>query len=111
MKYSQDLKNVAVRMVMDGQTPIQVSKMLKIPPQSIQNWHTRFLAEGHCKNKKQPGAKPRVTEDAFIAFHKAHPNATQKETAEFFGISRTGIQYWYKEFEFRLKKSPLLRCR
>jgi transposase len=90
---------------MDGKTYTQVSKELRISPQSVRNWHTRFLAVGHCKNKKQPGARPRVTEKAFIAFHKAYPNALQKDAAAYFGISRTVIQYWYKKFGFSLKKN------
>ncbi|MDR2436007.1 MAG: helix-turn-helix domain containing protein, partial [Puniceicoccales bacterium] len=40
MKYSQDLKNAAVRLVMDGKTYTQVSKELRISPQSVRNWHT-----------------------------------------------------------------------
>ncbi|MDR2341287.1 MAG: helix-turn-helix domain containing protein, partial [Puniceicoccales bacterium] len=40
VKYSQDLKNAAVRLVMDGKTYTQVSKELRISPQSVRNWHT-----------------------------------------------------------------------
>ncbi|MDR0727331.1 MAG: helix-turn-helix domain-containing protein [Puniceicoccales bacterium] len=86
MQYSQDLKNAAVRLAMDGKTYTQASKELRISPQSVRNWHTRFLAVEHCKNKKQPGAKPRVTEEAFTAFHKAYPNAMQKDAAAYFEI-------------------------
>ncbi|MDR2340779.1 MAG: hypothetical protein LBD72_00360 [Puniceicoccales bacterium] len=35
---------------MDGKTYTQVRKELRISTQSVRNWHTRFLAVGHCKN-------------------------------------------------------------
>jgi transposase len=104
MKYSQDLKDLAVKKVVDGQSVLAVSKELRIPCQSINNWHKRFLAEGHCKNKKRPGAKPRVTEEALIEFFDKNPNATLSEAGAYFGMTRHGISYWIKKFRFSLKK-------
>jgi transposase-like protein len=41
MKYSQDLKDLAVKKVVDGQVIVTLSKELKIPRQSINNWYQR----------------------------------------------------------------------
>jgi transposase-like protein len=92
MRYSQDMKDLAVRKVLMGKTHAEISKELLIPSQSIRNWHMRFIAVGHCRNKKSPGTKPRVTEEAFNAFIEAHPNSRQSDVATHFGTSRTGIQ-------------------
>jgi transposase len=104
MKYSQDLKDLAVKKVVDGQAIVTVSKELKIPRQSINNWYQRFLAVGHCKNKKSPGAKPRVTEEALIEFFDKNPNATQGDAAEHFSMTQGGIQYWCKKIGLSFKK-------
>jgi transposase-like protein len=60
VKYSQDLKNAAVRLVVDGKFYTQMSKELRISPQSVRIWHTRFLAVGHCKNKKNNQGQDRA---------------------------------------------------
>jgi len=59
-RYSEDLKEQAVKYVCSGNSYKAASVIFGATAESISNWHKRYLELGHVRYRVQLGKAPRV---------------------------------------------------
>lgn len=102
--FSYDLRKRAVEFVNQGGKKTEASRIFKISVWAISSWCKRYKETGCFKEKKRPGAKPRVGKNDLLDFLKLNPNATLKEIGAHFNMTGEGARYNLKKNKISYKK-------
>ena len=86
-RYSEDLKERAVKYVEAGNTYRAAAKIFGATAECIRNWYQLYLKYGYVLTQKRLGKIPRVSNEEFIKYVELHPDQTLKEIGAYFGMT------------------------
>ncbi len=114
MAYSVDLRKRAVAAVHDGMKKKQVCELFNICKQTLYNWLLLEKREGHLNPQTgfQNGHSHSIKDlDEFRKFVDLHPDYTQQEMADHYGIGSSSIGRTLKKIGYSRKKrvKPMLK--
>lgn len=102
--FSYDLRKRVIEFIELGNKKKATAKTFKISVSTVGNWWKRYKETGCFKEKKRPGAKPRLTKKELLDHLKSHPNSTLKTIGKHFDMTDVGALYWMKKFKMSYKK-------
>ena len=103
-KYSEDLKERAVKYVEAGHSYRSASIIFGSTAPTIKCWHQKYLLLGHVRTQKRLGKKPRVSNEDFIKYVELHPDETLKEIGMYFDMTDVGALYYMRKTGISYKK-------
>ena len=106
MRYSIDLRRRVIAYVAAGGSKTEAAKKYDVSRGSVHNW-TRD-GDGLSYEKPGPKGTRKIDRDALAAHVEAHNDATQKELACHFGVSRHCIWYNLQQLRISRKKNDPL---
>ena len=102
MSYSSDLRKCVLDFISHGGSKAEASRMFKVSRTCIYNW---LSAEDPLSCEKPGPRGPRDLDYDALKQHVADfPDATQKERAAHFGVSKHGIYYALGKLNITRKK-------
>ena len=102
MSYSSDLRKCVLDFIRKGGSKAEACRQFGVSRTCIYNW---LNAEDPLSCQKPGPRGPRILDyDALKQHVVDFPDATQKERAAHFGVSRHGIWYALKQLNIRRKK-------
>lgn len=103
-KYSEDLKERAVKYVEMGNSYRDASIIFGATAEAIRNWHKRYLSLGHVRNYPHLGKAPRISCEIFVEYVKEHPNQTLADIGFHFNMTNVGALYYMRKTGMSYKK-------
>ena len=106
--YSQDLRDKVMEYVAGGHSCNAAAQLFSIGANTVRNWHKRMQEEGHCRERKRMGKKPRLTRDEFLQYIAENEGCTLLQVGRHFKMTDVGAYYYMKKFGLRFKKRAAL---
>jgi transposase len=106
-KYSEDLKEQAVKYVEAGHSYRSASVIFGSTATTIKCWYKKYLLLGHVRTQKRLGKKPRVSNEEFIKYVELHPDETLKQIGAYFDMTDVGALYYMRKTGISYKKKSL----
>lgn len=107
MPYSLDLRKRAVAAAHGGMKKIEVCSLFNICRQTLYSWLALEKAHGHLQPQTgfQKGHSHGIKDlDKFREFVNLHPDYTQEEMAEYYGVGSSTIGRSMKKIGYSRKK-------
>ena len=111
MIYSIDLRKRVVAAVKSGMKKVAAEKLFGVTPPTIRAWLLLDKEQGHLTPKSgyQNGHSHGIKDlDAFRAYVDAHPDYTQEELADYFGVGSSTIGRTLVKIGYSRKKRAKL---
>ena len=107
MGYSKDLREKAVAYRLKGHTVAETSRIFGIGTDTLNRWLRQYKETGDLSNKPLNRSFKKIDPEKLKAFVQEHPDATQKEMAEYFQCSAPSICNALKRNKITWKKRHL----
>ena len=91
MSYSKDLREQAVKYRKAGHTLRETSEIFGAGETAIRQWEKQYDSTGDLSNKPLQRQARKLPPEQLAAYVSKHPDAYQREIAEVFGCSDTGV--------------------
>lgn len=104
MGHSKDFKERAVSYRLEGHTIAETSKIFRIGTDTLNRWVRQYRETGDLSKKPLNRTFRKIDPEALKKYVKEHPDAMQKEMAEVFQCSKSGISKALKLNKITLKK-------
>ncbi len=107
MGHSKDFKERAVSYCLEGHTVAETSKIFRIGTDTLNRWLRQYKETGDLSKKPLNRTFRKINPEELKKYVKEHPDAMQKEMAEVFGCSTSGICKALQQNGITLKKRHL----
>lgn len=107
MGYSKDLREKAVAYRLKGHTVAETSRIFEIGTDTLNRWVRQYKGTGDLSDKPLNRRFKKIDPEKLKQYVKEHPDATQKEMAEYFGCSAPSICNALKRNKITFKKRHL----
>ena len=104
MSYSVDLRKKVVKYKLAGNTIRETSKIFGVGSTTISNWIRKYRRSGDIANKKLERKAKKLPEEELKKYVEEHPDAYQREIAEFFNCSPSAVYKAFKRYKITRKK-------
>ena len=92
MSYSKDYRERAVEYRQTGHTYEETHEIFKVAISTIQRWEKQLKETGNLEKKELRRSFRKIDPEKLKAYVTEHPDAYQREMAEAFGCSESGIR-------------------
>ena len=104
MSKSKDLREAAAKYYMAGHKLVETAEIFGVSKLAVSSWVKQYKETGDLSNKPLNRGLKKIDPEKLIEYVKEHPDATQKEMAEFFNCSITAIWKALKRYGITRKK-------
>ena len=106
MSYSTDYRKRTIEYRQAGHTLEETHQTFKVSRSTIQKWEKQLKEEGNLEKKPLHRSYRKIDPEKLKSYIEEHPDAYQREMAEAFGCSESGIEYVLKQHKITRKKRP-----
>jgi len=92
MSYSVDLRKRALEAVRNGHTKAEVREMFGLGVNTLRDWESLEAETGSLENRPLVRKPFKIDREKLLTYYKEHPDSTNKETAQAFHVSVSGIR-------------------
>ncbi len=107
MSYSVDLRKKVIEYKLTRHTIKETNKIFGVGTTTISNWIKKFRESGDLRNKKLERKAKKLPKEELKKYVKEHPDAYQREIAEFFNCSPSAVYKAFKRHKITRKKRHL----
>ena len=110
--YSQDLREKVMKRILSKElSKMEASRLFSIDVRMIRRWAARYRDTGSYQRKPSTHRPRSISDlDAFAEYVLSHPDQTQEEMAEVFGVCQSTLSETLKRAKISYKKNvPLSR--
>ncbi|MDE7121032.1 MAG: transposase [Oscillospiraceae bacterium] len=104
MGHSKDFKERAVSYRLEGHTVAETSKIFGIGTDTLNRWLRQYRETGSLSEKPLNRTFRKINPEKLKKYIEEHPDAMQKEMAEVFHCSKSGICKALKQNKITFKK-------
>lgn len=105
MIYSIDFRKRALEAVRNGHSKTKVNEMLNLSANTLKKWEKLEEETGSLKDKPSNRKAYKIDREKLLQYYKENPYSTDKETAEVFNCSKSGIEHARKALKITRKKT------
>lgn len=105
MSYSIDLRERALLAVRNGHTKVEVSEMFGLGENTLRDWEILEAETGSLANRPLTRTAYKIDRENLLEWYRENPYSTNKETAEAFHCSVSGIRSAKKILGITRKKT------
>ena len=106
MSYSKDYRERTVEYRQLGHTYEETHKIFKVAISTIQRWEQQLKETGNLEKKELHRSFRKIDPEKLKDYVAEHPDAYQREMAEAFGCSESGIRDALERHKITRKKRP-----
>ena len=112
MSYSKKYRERTIEYRQAGHSLEATHQVFKVSKSTIQKWEKQLKETGDLGKKEQHRNFRKIDPEKLKAYVAEHPDAYQREMAEVFGCSESGIQDALRRHKItRKKRQPAIRSR
>lgn len=112
MSYPKKYRERTIEYRQAGHSLEETHQIFKVSKSTIQKWEKQLKETGDLGKKKLHRSFRKIDPEKLKAYVAEHPDAYQRETAEVFGCSESGIQDALRRHKItRKKRRPAIRSR
>ena len=102
--YSTDLRECAVKYLLDGHTYAETADVFHVCFASLVKWKKKFKEQGNCDDKPRKQYFKKIDPQKLTEYLEKHPDAYQCEIAQFFNCSIAAVSKALKKIGYTQKK-------
>ena len=112
MSYSKKYRERTIEYRQAGHTLEETHETFKVSRSTIQEWEKQLKETGDLGKKELHRSYRKIDPEKLKAYVAEHPDAYQREVAEVFGCSESGIRNALRLYKItRKKRQPAIRSR
>jgi transposase len=104
-KYSKEFRTEMLRYVDAGESPESVSIRFNLGYNTVREWMNLRKRTGTVVDTERKTAERKVSKSEFEKYYEENPFALNKEAAEYFHISESGVRYFQNKLGIARKKA------
>jgi transposase len=105
MPYPQKLRERALQAVRNGHTKAEVREMFGLGVNTLRAWETLEAETGSLESRPPTRTAYKIDRERLLAHYRENPYSTNKETADVFNCSVSGIRSAKKVMGITRKKT------
>ena len=105
MSYSVELRERALEAVRKGHTKAEVSRMFGLGENTLRDWEDLEAETGSLENRPLTRTAYKIDREKLLQWYRENPYSTNKETADAFYCSVSGIRSAKKVMGITRKKT------